>query len=203
MVLCVCVEDAQQLFLHDDLGLRVERGERLVHQQDRPLHDQRARQRDALAHAAGQLAGQVLLEAAQSDRGNERARALVARGLGHAAHLQAEGDIVDDAAPGKQVEVLPHHHRVGAERMPDIVALRVLDPDRAAGRAFEPGDDLDQRALAAPARPEQAGDAPRAEAMGEVIERDHAGAAKPRPDLRHLVDDDVHAVSMPRMAQGE
>ena len=38
------VENAQQLLLHDDLGLRVERGERLVHQQDRPLQDQRAGQ---------------------------------------------------------------------------------------------------------------------------------------------------------------
>ena len=126
------IEDAQQLFLHDDLGLRVERGERLVHQQDRPLHDQCARQGDALAHAAGQLPGQVAFEAAQSDRGNQRAGALMTRGLGHAAHLQAERDIVDDAAPGKQVEILPHHDRVGAERMLDIVALRVFDPDRSA-----------------------------------------------------------------------
>ena len=51
-VLWVRVEDAQQLLLHHDLGLRVERGERLVHQQDRPFHDQRAGERDALAHAA-------------------------------------------------------------------------------------------------------------------------------------------------------
>ena len=53
------VENAQQFLLHHDLGLRVERGERLVHQQDRPFHDQRARQRHALAHAARQLARQM------------------------------------------------------------------------------------------------------------------------------------------------
>ena len=125
-VLWVCVEDPQQFLLHDDLGLCIERGERLVHQQDRPLHDQRARQRHALAHAAGQLARQVALEAAQPDRSDQPPRALDSVRLGDAAHLQPEGDVVDDAAPGKQVEVLPDHHRVGAERAADRPAW----PDR-------------------------------------------------------------------------
>jgi hypothetical protein len=39
--------------------------------------------------------------------------------------------------------------------MLDIVALRVFDPNRATGGAFEPGDDLDQGALAAPRWSEQ------------------------------------------------
>jgi hypothetical protein len=46
------LKDPHQLFLHDDLGLSVERGERFVHQQDRPLQYQGAGKRDALAHAA-------------------------------------------------------------------------------------------------------------------------------------------------------
>ncbi len=63
------VEDAHQLFLHDDLGLRVQRGKRLVHEQDRTLHDQRAGQRHPLTHAAGQLLREMALEPAQADRG--------------------------------------------------------------------------------------------------------------------------------------
>jgi hypothetical protein len=39
--------------------------------------------------------------------------------------------------------------------------------------------------------------------MRHPVEGDHAGAAKTRPDLRHLLDDDVHVASMARMANGE
>ena len=40
--------------MHVELGVGVERAERLVHQQDLGLRDQRAHQRHALAHAARQ-----------------------------------------------------------------------------------------------------------------------------------------------------
>ena len=39
-------------FVVEDRGLRVEGGERLVHQEDVGLHRERTRQSDALAHAA-------------------------------------------------------------------------------------------------------------------------------------------------------
>ena len=45
--------------------LRVEGAERLVEQEDGRVQDQRARQRDALLLAAGELAGAALLEAGQ------------------------------------------------------------------------------------------------------------------------------------------
>ena len=48
-------------------GLHVERAERLVHEQDRRLVDQGLRQRDALAHAAGELVRVAVLEAGQAD----------------------------------------------------------------------------------------------------------------------------------------
>ena len=65
------VENARELLLHDDFGLRIERGERLVHQQDRPLHDQRARQRHALAHAAGELVGRFYIRSSFSPTDGE------------------------------------------------------------------------------------------------------------------------------------
>ena len=46
--------ELQQLLLHLRARQRVERRERLVHQQDRGLHRHRARDGDALLHAAGQ-----------------------------------------------------------------------------------------------------------------------------------------------------
>ena len=45
----------------------VERGERLVEHQQRRLMDQRAAERDALLHAAGQLPGKTLAEAVEPD----------------------------------------------------------------------------------------------------------------------------------------
>ena len=44
--------ELQQLFLHLPAGKRVERGERLVHQEHVRLHRHAARNRDALLHAA-------------------------------------------------------------------------------------------------------------------------------------------------------
>ncbi len=58
----------QQFLLQDFAGLRVERGERLVHQQHRRVHRQRPHQADALLHAAGELIGIVLLEAGEPDQ---------------------------------------------------------------------------------------------------------------------------------------
>ena len=45
--------------------LRVERAERLVHQEELGLHQQAARDADALLHAARELVGIVALEAAR------------------------------------------------------------------------------------------------------------------------------------------
>ena len=58
----------QQLLLQNFAGLRVERGERLVHQQDRRVDGERADEADALLHAAGELIGIVLLEAGEADQ---------------------------------------------------------------------------------------------------------------------------------------
>ena len=63
-------------------GQHVERRERLVHQQHVGLDDERARDADALAHAAGELARQRALEAGQADQldGLLGARARARRG---------------------------------------------------------------------------------------------------------------------------
>ena len=62
------LHELQQFLLQDFAGLRVERGERLVHQQHRRVHRERADEADALLHAAGELIGIVLLEAGEADQ---------------------------------------------------------------------------------------------------------------------------------------
>ena len=57
------VADAHQLALHDDARLRVERGERLVHQQNVGADRERAGEIDALPHAAGQFMRIMRVEA--------------------------------------------------------------------------------------------------------------------------------------------
>ena len=66
MVLRLCSWMLQQLFLHHLARHRVERGERLVHQQDFGVGGEQARDRDALLHAARQLGRIVVLESAQA-----------------------------------------------------------------------------------------------------------------------------------------
>ena len=57
--------EGQQVVLHQFARLHVERAEGLVHQEDRRPHDQALRQRHALAHAAGQLMWEAVLEPCQ------------------------------------------------------------------------------------------------------------------------------------------
>jgi hypothetical protein len=54
----------------------VQSRERLVHQEDARMHDQRARESDALAHAAGKLAWIGRLETIEADQVDGRERPL-------------------------------------------------------------------------------------------------------------------------------
>ncbi len=60
--------DAQQQIIHLQPGQLVERAERLVHQQQVRLMDERAAQRDALLHAAGQLVRPGVVEGRKTDQ---------------------------------------------------------------------------------------------------------------------------------------
>ena len=100
----------QQLLLQDFAGLRVERGERLVHQQHRRIHRQRAHQADALLHAAGELIGIVLLEAGEPDQLEIVADPLPdLRRAATPRHRQPERRVVVDGLPRQQAEMLEHH----------------------------------------------------------------------------------------------
>ena len=105
---------AHQLLLHHHARLRIQRAEGFVHQQHLRVQHIGARNGDALLHAARELVRVGLLVAAkphQLDVVSDASAPLLGR---HALGDQAELDVVPDALPGKQRELLEHHGAVRA-----------------------------------------------------------------------------------------
>ena len=146
-VLRCCLPDAEQQLLHQLARLVVERAEGLVHQQHARVVGQRARDRGALLHAARQLLRVVLVEALQAHLGQEAVRDLQLLRARQAALAQAEADVVQHRQPGEQRVALEHHAAVGA----GAVDALAVEQHLAGGRVVQPGDDAQQRALAAAA----------------------------------------------------
>src|SRR5262249_41265017 len=94
----------------------VERGERLVQHQQRGLMDQRATERDALLHAAGEFPRKALAKAVKTYRLEQRVGLLpvlfllAPKLLPVRLHdLEREKDVVDDLAPRQKVWILEGH----------------------------------------------------------------------------------------------
>src|SRR6185312_1268487 len=106
-------DDGEQLLMHERARLRVERPERLVHQQDRRLDRQRARDGDALLHAARELRRETVLEALEVDEVDQLLRALLAFGARPALLLQAVKDVLPHRLPRVEREILEDDAAVG------------------------------------------------------------------------------------------
>ncbi len=105
-------QHAPQFFARE----RIERGERLVEHQQRRLVDQRAAERDALLHAAGQLPRIAVAEALQADGCKQLLGLRAKLGLSCAKlramrlhDFERQQHVVDDFAPRQQVRVLERH----------------------------------------------------------------------------------------------
>src|ERR1043166_770681 len=146
------VPQPAHLLLHLAPRQRIERRERLVHQQHGGLHRERARDRDALLHAAGEHVRMDVLETREVDLVEQRARVLDSFLARHAAiDQQREHDIAEHGLPRQElVEFLEHHHAVGA-RLLDRLARQA---NLSLHRMHEPRDGFQQRRLAAARRPE-------------------------------------------------
>ena len=131
--------DPLQLVVEQVAGHRVERAERLVHQQDVAVLGERPGDGDALAHAAGQLVRPLLAEPAEVHRLQQLGGPRPALGLGDPPRTQRQLDVAAHGQPGEERGLLEHQ--------PDPRAIHV---DRAERRPVQPGDDRQQRALAAP-----------------------------------------------------
>jgi hypothetical protein len=145
----------EQLLLQDLARLRVERGERLVHQQDRGVHDQRAHQPDALLHPARELVGIMALEAGEPDELEVMHDPRTDVGARHARHRQPEGRVVVDGLPRQQAEMLEHHRYAVGRPAGDRPAMHEQLAGAEIGQA---GDAAQERGLAAARRADHAHD---------------------------------------------
>src|SRR5258708_27632745 len=91
--------DVEQERLHLVARLHVERGERLVHQEDPGTPAQRARDGHPLLHAARQLVRELRRELAQADLAQELVGAATPLLAAHALQLEPEGDVVPGGQP--------------------------------------------------------------------------------------------------------
>ena len=123
--------------------------ERLVHQQDLRLGGERARDRDALAHAAGQLGRVAVLEAVEADQLDEvRRRARCACAFGMPAISSGKATFSITVRHGK---VDSSWNTMPIEACgPGTVSPR--DRDAALVAVEQPADDVEQGRLAAAGR---------------------------------------------------
>ena len=131
----------------------VERAEGLVHHQQARLEAERARDRDALLHAARELPRVLPLEAGQADALELLHRHRLARGRVAALDLQRQHDVGEHRAPWKERRRL-EDVAVGAGQA-RLVRAHAVDLDRARGDRLEVGDDAQQRRLAAARRADE------------------------------------------------
>ena len=183
--------DPDQLVLHPLAGHLVERAERLVHQQQpRPL-GQRPGDRDALLHAAGELVGVALGEVAEArPASSSSVDPRLARGAVDAVQLERQLDVGGDRAPRQQPGLLEGDAVVLVE--PGLPRRSCRRPSMvpAVGRV-EVGDQAQQRALAAAARPDQRDELARGDARG----RRRASATTSSRRLRKTRSTPAHATA--------
>lgn len=142
-----------KLLLHGAARHRVERAERLIHEQDGRIVRQHAGQLNALLHAAGQLARELALVSLKTDQRNVLVGNLAALGRRDTLHAQAELYVLPDREPGEQgrIGLLEDDGAVLA----GPVDLAVSDAHLAGRLGDEARDETEQRRFAAAARPQQ------------------------------------------------
>src|SRR6266542_1281071 len=147
--------EAADLEAHLEAQLRVEVAERLVHEDEWRLGDDRARERDALLLPAGELRGIAPAHAAQLDELKGARDAAVHVGTRHAAHLEAERNVARDAEVRKERVVLEHHAKAAPLRRHsrDVASVEL---DRSLVGLEQPGDAVERGRLAASRGAEEA-----------------------------------------------
>ena len=178
---------AQELRLHQAAGLGVECAERLVHQQDFRIEGERARDRGALLHAAGQLRGIAVLEAVEADEIDERLRARLACVTRQPHSLETVKNVAAHRFPGKQREMLKHDATIRARRAHRLA----LDRDRAGLDREKAADQVQQRRLPAARWPEQGDEFAGTHIERDLLEREHRPSARRAVDVAHALDDDL------------
>src|SRR5207245_11694976 len=161
----------------------------LVHEEYLGIDHERAHERHALPHAAGQRGRKRLLEAREAREGDGLANAPRALGPGDAAILEAERDVARDGAP-REDRVLLEDVADMARRRPRH--RRAVDQDGAGVRRHEPADHVEDGGLAAAGRPDDGDELALEHLEGGAIHRGHLAPAGAE-GLREVADDDARA----------
>ena len=188
---------AQALDVGQDLGLArlVEGRQRLVHQQQAGVGEQRPADGDALLLPAREPPRPPLQQTGDAQQidhaleivaplGGRREPAAVQQVLSH-GQMREQAAFLEHVADAALVS----RHEDAARRIDEACAV---DEHRALLGTNEPGDDIDQRCLARPGAAEQCG-----EAATRLEARFEAEAAEGVPD----VDRERHSISSRRLAE--
>jgi hypothetical protein len=163
---------------------RVERRERLVHQQHARVRGERARERHALLHPARELVHGGVREALEPDEPQVRQRLVAQLDRRHLhLQLQPEHHVVEHVEPREERRLLEHDHAVGAGRAHGLLAHQ----DASLVGALEARDEVEQRALAATGGSDQAHELALFHVERDVIERMDLAAA-PAEALGDVLD---------------
>ena len=140
--------EGQELGLEAELRVGVERAERLVHEEDLRLDDERADERHALAHSARQGRREDVLEPLEPHQPDGVPDPSLALGPGIAPVREAELDVLGDGAPGEDVSFWKTYPTSGGTP----VSSAPVQPDGARGRGDQARDHVEHRRLAAARR---------------------------------------------------
>ena len=137
--------DFEQIVLHLSPGLRVERPERFVHEQNARLRREGSGDRHTLLHASGKLSGIVVRIPGQPDDVQPLQRDVFGGVAILADRFQPEHDVPADGQPGEERVLLKDHpaFRTGSD---DRFAVQQNFP---GSRRLESGQNADQRRLSA------------------------------------------------------
>jgi hypothetical protein len=165
--------------------LLVERGERLIEQQQLRFLDERASERDALPLAARELVRLALRIGAELDELEHLADALRQLGVRDLVLPEPEGDVLLDGHVREQ-RIRLEHHVDGPLVRRNRSHVDAVDVDPARGRTLEPGEHAQQRRLAAAGPAEQAEDLLLVDVERDVVDGDEIAEL-----LRYALDPDV------------
>ncbi len=159
--------------------------------------DDRAAHRDALALAAGELAGLALEVLGEPEQLRHLGDAPLALALLHARDLEREADVRRDGEVRVERVVLEHHRDVALLRRV-VRHVAVADQDRAGVDLLEPREHAQRGRLA---RARRADEHDELAVLDVQVERVDGRRRRPRIDARRLVEADVsHRCTSERFA---
>ena len=144
-------QQAAKLDADGPLGRDIERRQRLIEQQQARLEHQRARERDPLLLAAGQVARRSIRELGDADALQCSRRSLGDLGARAPQCVQSECHVARGAQVREQRVVLgdePDRARGRGPHAPALEPRLAIELDAAAVRALEPREQPEQRRLA-------------------------------------------------------